>query len=168
MKTESLPVDDVAHIRAHLAAGPQMKRFLDDQISDAVVALDQLRHFARGLRGRNIRLAFRRLREESHARNVLAQNGNDRQAERLINIRDEFVAGQILERRFVRLLLLERQMPILVALAPPQILQAAPELVRLLDAANFRAPREFRLGGKLDDELAEGFLEAVGELLVVE
>ena len=59
-------------------------------------------------------------------------------------------------------------MPVLVALVPPEILQAAPELVRLLDAADFLAAREFRLGGKLEDEAAQGFLEAVGELLVVE
>ena len=56
----------------------------------------------------------------------------------------------------------------MVALVPPEILQAAPELMRLLDAANFLAARKFRLGGKLEDEAAQGFLEAVGELLVVQ
>jgi hypothetical protein len=63
--------------------------------------------------------------------------------------------------------LLEGEVPVLVALVPPEILQAAPELVRLLDAADFLAARESRLGGKLEDELAQGFLEAVGEVLVV-
>ena len=64
-------------------------------------------------------------------------------------------------------LLLEGEVPVLVALVPPEILQAAPELVRLLDAADFLAARGFRLGGKLEDEAAQRFLEAVGELFVV-
>ncbi len=65
-------------------------------------------------------------------------------------------------------LLLERQVPVLVALAPPEILQAAPELVRLLDAADFLAARGFRFGRELEDEPAQRLLQAVGELLVVE
>ena len=63
--------------------------------------------------------------------------------------------------------LLEGQMPVLVALAPPEVLQAAPELMRLLDAANFLAARSFRFGGELEDEPAQRFLQALGQLLVV-
>ena len=59
-------------------------------------------------------------------------------------------------------LLLEGEVPVLVALVPPEILQAAPELVRLLDAANFLAARRFRFGGELEDEPAQRFLQASG------
>jgi hypothetical protein len=52
--------------------------------------------------------------------------------------------------------------PVLVALAPPEVLQAAPELVRLLDAANFLAARGFGFGSELLDDTAERGLEALG------
>jgi hypothetical protein len=55
----------------------------------------------------------------------------------------------------------------LVALVPPKVLQSAPELVRLLDATDFLAPRELRFGRELLDETAQRFLQAVGESLVV-
>src|SRR5579864_7904486 len=58
-------------------------------------------------------------------------------------------------------------MPVLVALAPPEVLQAAPELMRLLDAANFLAARGFGFGSELLDDAAERGLEALGELLVI-
>lgn len=53
----------------------------------------------------------------------------------------EFIARQILDTRVVDELLLERQMPVQVPLAPAQILQPSPELVRLLDPADFLAAR---------------------------
>jgi hypothetical protein len=55
----------------------------------------------------------------------------------------------------------------LVALAPPEVLQAAPELMRLLDATNFLAARGFGFGSELLDDAAQRGLEAFGELLVV-
>src|SRR5579864_4897433 len=58
-------------------------------------------------------------------------------------------------------------MPVLVALAPPEVLQAAPELMRLFDAANFLAACGFRFGSELLDDAAERGLEAFGELFVI-
>ena len=57
-------------------------------------------------------------------------------------------------------------MPVLVALAPPEVLQAAPELVRQLDATNFLAARGLGFGSELLDDAAERGLEAFGELFV--
>jgi hypothetical protein len=63
--------------------------------------------------------------------------------------------------------LLEGEVPVLVALAPPEVLQPAPELVRLLDAADFLAACGFGFGGELLDDAAQRGLEALGELFVV-
>ena len=58
-------------------------------------------------------------------------------------------------------------MPVLIAIAPPEILQATPELVRLLDAANFRAARDFRFCGQVEDRTAQRLLQTLRKLLVI-
>jgi hypothetical protein len=115
MKAEALAIDDVAHLRADFAAGPEMKRFLDEQIADAIILLDEFADFPRGFRGGNIGFGLRRLREEAHAGNVLAEHGDDGEAERLINIGDEFVARHVFEPALLREFLFEGQVPVLVA-----------------------------------------------------
>src|SRR5713226_6778875 len=57
-------------------------------------------------------------------------------------------------------------MPVLVCFAPPEILQAAPELVRLLDAANLLPACGFRFRRKLMHQPPERFLQALRQLLV--
>ena len=168
MKSEALAVHDEAHVRADFAVGPKIESFLDDQIPDAIVALDQARDFGGGFRGGHILFGLRGRREKAHARHVLREHRHERQPERLINIRDELVARHVLDRAVVHQLLLERQMPVLVALAPPHILQAAPELVRLLDAADFLAARGFGFRRELEYEPAQRFLHAFGQMLVVQ
>ena len=146
VKSEALAVHDEADVRADFAVGPQIKRFLDDQVADAIVALNEAGDFGGGFGGGDVLFGLRGRREKSHARNVLREHGDERQSERLINIGDEFVARHVLDRAVVHQLLLEGQMPVLVALAPPHVLQAAPELMRLLDAPDFLAARKLGLG----------------------
>ena len=59
MKSEALPIDDEAHVRADLAASPQVKRFIDDQIADAVVALYQRGYFGGGFSGGDVLFCLR-------------------------------------------------------------------------------------------------------------
>jgi len=168
VKSEALAVHDEAHVCADLPIGPEIERLVHDQVADAIVALDQVRDFGGGFRGGDIFLGLGGRREESHARHVLREHGDERKAERLVDIGDEFVARHVLDRAVTREFLLEGQVPVLVALAPPEILQAAPELVRLLDAADLLPARGFRFRRELVDEPAQGFLQAVGDIFVVE
>ena len=41
VEAEALAIDHEAHVRAHFAVGPKIERFVDDQIADAIVALDE-------------------------------------------------------------------------------------------------------------------------------
>src|SRR5580692_11171336 len=58
-------------------------------------------------------------------------------------------------------------MPVLVPLVPPQILQTAPELVRLLDPPHFLPTRRFRLRRKLVNEPPQRLLQLLRQLLIV-
>src|ERR1700675_2107965 len=58
-------------------------------------------------------------------------------------------------------------MPVLIPLAPPQILQAAPELMCLLDAPNFLPPCGLGFRRELMYQSPESFLQSLRELLVV-
>ena len=84
MEPEALPVHHVTHVRANFPAGPELERFVDDQIADAIVALDELRDFRRRLRCGNVFFGLRGLRKESHPRHILREHGNDRQPKSLI------------------------------------------------------------------------------------
>ena len=88
--------------------------------------------------------------------------------ERLINVGDELIARQILHRRVVHQLLLERQVPVLIPLVPPQILQPAPELVGLLDPPNLLPPRNLRLRPKLHHQPPQSLLQPLRQQLVVQ
>src|ERR1700722_11505235 len=57
-------------------------------------------------------------------------------------------------------------MPVLIALVPPQILQATPELVRLLDAPHFLPPRRFRFHRILLHQPPQRGLQTLWKLLV--
>ena len=59
------------------------------------------------------------------------------------------------------------KVPVLVALVPPEVLQAAPELMRLLDAADFLAAGRFGLGRELGDQPAQRLLQPLGKIFVV-
>jgi len=71
---------------------------------------------------------------------VLAEDGNKRKPERLVQIRDELVARHfrrgavIVHFRFVR------QVPRHVLRIPPRVLQSLPEQPRLPDSPNFMPP----------------------------
>ena len=66
MKAESLAVHDEAHIRANFAVSPKIERFLDNQIADAIISLDQPGNFRGGFGGSNVFLRLRRRREKAH------------------------------------------------------------------------------------------------------
>src|ERR1700689_2952033 len=63
VKSEALAIHDEAHVRADFAVGPQIKRFLDDQIPDAIVALDETRDFGGGFRSGDVFFGLRGRRE---------------------------------------------------------------------------------------------------------
>ena len=78
MKAEALAVHHEAHVRADLAVGPEVERFLDDQIADAIVAFDQARDLRGGFGGGDVFFRLRGRREEAHARHVLREHGDER------------------------------------------------------------------------------------------
>ena len=167
MKSKPLPIHHKTHVGPDFSIRPKIERFLDNQIADAIISFHQLRDFRRRLRCRHVLFGLRRSREKSHPRHVLRQHRHQRQPERLINIRDEFVARQIVHRTAIRQFLLERQMPVLIALVPPQILQAAPELMRLLDPPHFLSPRGFRFERILLHQSQQRRLQTFRQLFVV-
>jgi len=167
MKAKPLPIHHKSHVRPDLPIRPRTERFLHDQIPHAIISFDQLRHFRRRLRRCHILLGLRRRREKPYPRHVLRQHRHQRQTERLVNIRREFIARQILERTAIRQFLLERYMPVLIPLVPPQILQPAPELVRLLDPPHFLPPRRFRFHRILLHQPPQRHLQTFRQLLVI-
>src|ERR1700727_3389801 len=58
-------------------------------------------------------------------------------------------------------------MPVLIALVPPQILQAAPELMRLLDPPHFLSPRGSRFERILLPQPQQRRLQTFRQLFVV-
>jgi len=98
-------------------------------------------------------------------RHVLAEDGNERKPEGLIQIGDELVARHfrrgavIVKFRFVR------QVPGHVLRIPPRVLQALPEQPRLPDAPNFMPPRDHALLAILHDELAQRVHQVGPQLL---
>jgi hypothetical protein len=108
---------------------------------DVVVLFDQLGDIAGRACGSDIFQRLRRLRVEPHAWNVLREHGDERQAETLIEIRDELIARHLFERAVVAGTVLERQMPVHVVRIPPRVLQALPEEPRLANPPNFVPPR---------------------------
>ena len=97
VEAEALAVDYEADVGADFAVGPEIERFIYDQISDAIVAFDEPRHFGGGFRGGDIFFGLRGRREKADARHVLRKHADDGEAERLVNIGDEFVARQIFD-----------------------------------------------------------------------
>ena len=71
VESDALAVDDKAHVRADLASCPEVERLLDDQVADAVVALDEPGYFRGGFRRSDVLFSLCRRREKADARHVL-------------------------------------------------------------------------------------------------
>ena len=156
MEAEALAVRDVAHVAAQLAVGPEEIADRGKQVLDVIVLLDERGHVAGGARGGNVFERLRRLRIEAHAGHVLRKQRDERQAEALIEIRDELIARHLLKLAVVGEALLERQMPVHVVGVPPGVLQALPEKPRLANAADFVPARDDALFAILADQVAQG------------
>src|SRR5271156_351726 len=156
VRAEALGVCDVADVGAELAIGPQEIADGGEQFLYLIVLFDQVCDVAGGARRGDIVERLRGLRIEAHARHVLRKHGHERQAEALIEIRDELIARHFFELAVVGGARLVRQMPVHVVRIPPAVLLALPEQARLTDAANFITPRSDALGAILAHQFAQG------------
>ena len=159
VEAEALAVGYVADVGAEFAVGPEEIADRGEELLDVIVLLDQRGDIAGGARGGNVLQRLRGLRVEANARDILAEHGDETEAEALIEIGDELVARHFFELPIVAEALLERQVPVHVVGIPPGVLQALPEQARLADAADFVAARDDAFFAILANKVAEGVHE---------
>src|SRR6266700_3067967 len=155
VEAKALAIGNVAHVGAKFSIRPKEIANRSEQLLDVIVLFDELRNVARRTRRGNVFEGLRGLRVEPHAGHVLRKQRDERQAEALVEVRDELVARHLLELAVVAEALLERQMPVHVVGIPPGVLQALPEEPRLADAANFMTPRDDAFLAVLPNQFAQ-------------